>query len=149
MATPVSNGFLNAALVVGGLLVLVLVYSLAARGFAPRVDPVREANPANLVGTTIQVEVRNGCGVSGLAGRMTRFLRERGFDVVEIGDYTSFDVEHTIVIDRTGDMETARKVATAIGLGADRIVQEINLDAYLDASVVIGKDFASIRAFDR
>jgi hypothetical protein len=142
-----NNALLNVALVAGVVLVAVLFYALVARGFSPRIDPTREANPAQLVGEILQVEVRNGCGVAGLAGQMTRFLRTRGFDVVEIGDYESFDVEETVVIDRAGDPEAARKIALAIGLPPDRVREGVDLEAYLDASVLIGCDYASFRAF--
>lgn len=142
------SGFLmNSVLAVLALVMVVLVYGLATRFFTPRVDPVREANPAQLVGEIIQVEVRNGCGVSGLAAETTRFLRRQGFDVVEVGDYSSFDETHSFVIDRVGDLESAMKVAHALGIPEDRVVQEIRLDYYLDASVVLGRDYENLRPF--
>ncbi len=124
-----------------------LVYALGVRLLAPRVDPVREANPAHLVGDIIQLEVRNGCGVDGVAARTTRYLRRRGFDVVEVGDYTSFDVPHSLVIDRVGDLEAARKVAAVLGIPADRVRQQIRPELFLDASVIIGKDYAQLAPF--
>ncbi|ARA94596.1 MAG: LytR family transcriptional regulator [Bacteroidetes bacterium] len=138
---------LNVALVLLGLLTLVLLYALVTRAFTPRVDPGREDNPAHLVGEIIQVEVRNACGIDGLAAETTRYLRRRGFDVVEVGDHTSFDLEHSLVVDRVGDPAAAQKVANALGISADYIVQDINLDYYLDASVLIGKDYASLTPF--
>lgn len=144
------SGFLmNSALAVLALILMVLVYGLATRFFTPRVDPVREANPAQLVGEIIQVEVRNACGISGLAAETTMFLRRHGFDVVEVGDYSSFDEEHSLVIDRVGDLASAMKVAHAMGIREDRVVQDIRLDYYLDASVVIGKDYENLRPFSK
>jgi hypothetical protein len=49
------------------------------------------------------------------------------------------------VIDRTGDMENARKVAYALGIGKEHIIQQINQDYYVDVSVVIGKDYKSLK----
>ncbi len=142
-----TNALMNVALVALGLVVLVLLYALATRSFLPRTDPAREANPAGLVGDIIQIEVRNGCGEDGLAGEMTQFLREAGFDVVEMGDHTSFDEVHTRVIDRVGDPESAKKVALALGLTEDRVVQEIRPEYYLDASVIIGRDYVTLPPF--
>lgn len=142
-----SNRALNAALVGLTLVVLVLLYGLASRFLSPRVDAGREANPTGLIGQVIQVEVRNGCGVAGLAGETTRYLRRKGFDVVEVGDYTSFDEPHSLVIDRVGDPEAARKVAAAMGIPEAHIVEDIQLDLYLDASVVIGRDYAALIPF--
>ncbi|MDX1488879.1 MAG: LytR C-terminal domain-containing protein, partial [Acidiferrobacterales bacterium] len=103
-----TNWLMNVALLALGLVVLVLLYGFVTRSFAPRTDPAREDNPTNLVGDILQVEVRNGCGVSGLAAEMTRFLRDQGFDVVEVGDHTVFDLEQSVVVDRVGDLEAAK-----------------------------------------
>jgi len=138
-----NNLFLNVTLVVLGLVVLVLLYALVRSNVLPPVDPAREANPAGLVGDIIQVEVRNGCGVSGLAETMTQFLRQQGFDVVEVGNHTSFDEAETVVVDRVGNLEAARKVATALGLTEDRVKQELRQEYFLDASVIIGQDYAT------
>lgn len=137
------NGALGVAVVVVGI----LLYNTVVRNTAPAADPVREANPAGLVGDIIQVEVRNGCGEPGVAGQLTRYLRSRGFDVVEVGDHTAFDVEHTVVVDRVGVPETAHKVAAALGLAPERVVEEVRPEYYLDASIIIGKDYATLPAF--
>lgn len=138
---------MNTVLAVLGVLVIFLVYGLVTRFSAPRVDPHRDANPAQLVGEIIQVEVRNGCGVTGLAARTTMYLRRHGFDVVEVGDYRSFDEERSKVIDRVGDLASAMKVATILGIPEEQVVQEIRLDYFLDATIVIGKDYATLRPF--
>jgi hypothetical protein len=138
---------MTAVLVVLGIAVGVLLYGFVARMVAPRVDPLREDNPAHLVGDIIQVEVRNGCGISGLAHTTTMYLRRHGFDVVDVGDHTSFDHEHSFVIDRVGDLESARKVATVLGIAEERITRDVQPEYYLDASVVIGKDYESLRPF--
>ena len=137
--------FFNAMLVGLGLAVLVLLYALVSRNVS--VDAAQEANPAGLIGDIIQVEVRNGCGVAGLAESMTQFLRRQGFDVVEVGNYTSFNQTKTIVVDRVGDLAAAKKVAVAIGLSEDRVVQEIRQDYFLDASVIIGQDYEMFAPF--
>lgn len=138
----------NVALALLGVVVILLAYGMATRFFTPRVDPMRSANPAQLIGEIIQVEVRNGCGVTGLAARTTMYLRRHGFDVVEIGDHSSFDVATSKVVDRVGDMASAVKVANALGIPEDQVLQEIRQDYYLDASIIIGKDYETLRPFD-
>ena len=142
-----GNFLLNAALIGAGLVVLVLLYGLAARTFTPRTAPVREANPAQLPGDVIQIEVRNGAGAAGVAGTMTQYLRRRGFDVVESGNHSSFDQEETVVLDRVGNPEAAQRVAHALGLSSDRVRDEPQTDLYLDASVIIGRDYPSLPPF--
>lgn len=143
------NGLLNLALVVLGLAVITLLYALVTRHVQPRADPVREEKSAELVGDIIQVEVRNGCGVSGVAAVTTQHLREYGFDVVETGDFRSFDQERSVVVDRVGNLEAAKKVAAALGISEAQVQQEIRPDYYLDASVIIGKDYGSLLPFRR
>ena len=139
---------MTAVLLALGVVVAVLLYGLVTRMVAPRVDPIREENPARLVGDIIQVEVRNGCGVAGLAQKTTMYMRRHGFDVVDVGDYTSFDNDHSMVIDRVGDLESAKKVAAVLGIPEERVLQDIQPDYYLDATIVIGKDYESLRPFD-
>jgi len=142
-----GNGLLNVGLVVFGLISLLLLVALVMRIVQPRVDPQREENPTALVGKIIQVEVRNGCGVAGLAGITTRYLRDHGFDVVGVGDYIRFDLDSSVVVDRVGDLAAARKVALVLGLPEDRVRQELQPGYYLDASVLIGKDYPTLAPF--
>ncbi len=138
---------MNAVLFVLGTVAIVLTYSLVTRALTPRADPYREGEAAGRIGEIIQVEVRNGCGVSGLAAETTMFLRRRGFDVVEVGDYHRFDEEHSRVVDRVGDLESARKVALALGIPEERVTQDIGPEYYLDATIILGKDYKTLRPF--
>ena len=139
--TKQNNLLLNVFLVIATLALGVMLYALLMRSFSPKVDPVRSDNPQALLGDIIQVEVRNGCGISGLAAELTDYLRRQGFDVVEVGDYNSFDVEYTMVYDRSGNREAALALARSLGLPEDRVLQELRPEFYLDASVVIGLDY--------
>ncbi len=143
----VRNGLLNAALVIGGVCVGVLLYGLVTRVLIPQPDPRRSSDGSELVGSIIQVEVRNGAGVDHLAAETTHYLRRRGFDVVDVGNYETFTQERSVVIDRVGDLEAARRVAEALGLPADRVQQDIRRQYYLDASVIIGHDYKQLRPF--
>jgi len=142
------NILLNTALLVGGLGVMVLLYALVTRTVLTSPSPTRPSEAAEkLVGSIIQVEVRNGAGVDALAARTTQYLRERGFDVVDVGNATSFDREHTVVIDRVGDRAAARKVAEALGVPGRRVEQDIRPQYYLDASIILGRDYEQLRPF--
>ncbi len=132
----------------GGILLLIvtaslLIYSLIMRTTVrPPVDPTKKVNESVEI---IQIDVLNGCGVAGVAGTFTNYLRSRGYDVVEIGNYRTFDVPESIVIDRIGNLENARKVAYALGIKEGNVIQQINPDYFLDATVIIGKDFKKLR----
>jgi len=133
----------NVATVVLALLVGYLLISLLVRHvFKPPVDATRAGKPGSAV---IQVDVLNGCGIGGAASASTSYLRARGFDVVEIRNYKTFDVRESLVIDRRGELEYARRVAYALGISKKNIVQQINDDYYVDVSVVVGRDYASLK----
>jgi hypothetical protein len=142
-----TNGALNAALVVCGLAALVLLYGLVSRSFTTPPESKRASNPGHLVGDVIQVEVRNGCGVDQLAARTTEYLRAQGFDVVAVGNQAPFDQEETVVIDRVGDLASARRVAEALGLPESRVKQDVQRSYYLDASIIIGRDYRRLPPF--
>lgn len=144
----IAGILLNLSIGVVGLAAILLIYSLVTRSFLPRTDAVREANPLQLVGDIMQIEVRNGCGVNGLAGTATQYLRSQGFDVVEVGDHSRFDVAESAVIDRVGDLEAAGKIAAALGIAPENVRQEVRPDLYLDATVILGMDYASLRPFE-
>ncbi len=94
-----------------------------------------------------QVEIRNGVGVQGAAEQMRDYLRSKGYDVVGVGNYDSFDVAETMIVDRIGNIEIANQVAASLGLSSDRIQQDIRSEFHLDATVIIGKDYGMIPPF--
>jgi hypothetical protein len=140
----VADGLLNLAIAGAGLALLALLYGLAARTLLPRTAPVRTEAEAAPMGDIVQVEVLNGAGVTGLAGRGTRFLRGRGFDVVYQGNHAP--APRTLVLDRIGDPEPARRVAAALGLDEARVQTDTDPSRELDVTVVLGADHEELRS---
>ncbi|MEX0679921.1 MAG: LytR C-terminal domain-containing protein [Balneolales bacterium] len=138
-----SHFVLHAALGFLSVLLLVLITALFSRIIYPRIESVR-SDPGLLLSDVIQIEVLNGCGIPGLATQYTSILRQQGFDVVESGNFETFDITESLVIDRNGNLENASRVARALGIPGERIIREISPDYYLDATVVIGSDFESL-----
>src|SRR5687768_708354 len=66
-------------------------------------------------GVRIRVEILNATATPRLALTATRLLRDRGFDVVSIGNSPPRD--STLVLDRTSHPEWARLVASVLGRG--------------------------------
>ena len=134
---------LNTVLMLLVLLVAYLSYALVSQSILqPAIEPTKSDVSGKKV---IQLDVLNGCGVAGMAGKFTDYLRLRGFDVVESGNYKTFDVAETLVIDRVGDMETAKKVAQSLGVPDKNVIQQINPAYFLDVTVVIGHDYKTLR----
>jgi nitrate reductase gamma subunit len=137
-----SNGpWINIVIGLLSVVLVVLVVALTMRLLTPRIITERDTTSTNLISDVIQIQVLNGCGVSGVASRFTSKLRQSGFDVVESGNFETFDVQKTFVIDRSGNLENAKRVAVALGISEDQIIREVAMGFYLDATVVIGFDF--------
>lgn len=139
---------LNALIGFLTVLLLFLMFALVTRLFYPRIETQRSQVEMPLIGEIIQVEVMNGCGVAGVAQKFTGLLRKNGFDVVESGNFETFDVQNTLIIDRTGNLENARRLATALGVADQYIIQEISAQYFLDATIVIGSDFNTLNISD-
>ncbi len=92
----------------------------------------------------IQVEVLNGCGVSGVAEKLTDYLRINNIDVVNLGNYRSFEIENSIIIGRNEKIYNAEKVAAIVGLDNQNIIQQINPDYLLDVTFILGKDYRDL-----
>ena len=92
----------------------------------------------------IQVEVLNGCGVSGVADKLTDYLRANRIDVVNLGNYRSFEIENSIVIGRNNKIKNAELIAALVGLDENSIIQQINPDYLLDVTFILGKDYRNL-----
>jgi LytR cell envelope-related transcriptional attenuator len=141
-----SSLFLNIIIVLLGIVILVMVYSIFSKLLGLKDD---SASGKNKPSAAVQVEVLNGCGVSGVADKITDYLRKNNFDVVQTGNYTSYDMDKSLVIDRTGNKANAEKVAAALGIDKKNIVQQINNDYLLDCSIVIGKDYFQLKPYNQ
>jgi hypothetical protein len=130
-------------------LIVVLVVVTGYFSYAFMMKSSRASSDA-AAGTTkvrvIQLDVLNGCGAKGAGIKCTSYLRSNGFDVVEMKNYKTFTVPRTLVVDRVGDLVSARRVAASLGVSDQNVIQQINHDYFVDVSVIIGADYASLRA---
>lgn len=140
------NIFLNIIIVVLSGFIIFLSYSLLTKISALTFSENETEN--NKTSKIIQVEVLNGCGITGVAEKFTNYLRGENFDVVQVGNYNSFDINNTLIVDRTGNKSNAVKVAEAMGVDSKNIIQQINNDYFLDVSLIIGKDFNRLKPFN-
>lgn len=129
------------------LVVAVVGVGVAAlRDAPPPLWPVQPSAPVStpILATApqgrVRVEVLNAGGVSGMAREVTGVLREVGFDVVDFGNASSFDLERpSSVIDRIGRPDLAQAVADALGI--DNVLSEPNPNLYVDVSVLLGSEW--------
>jgi hypothetical protein len=87
----------------------------------------------------ITVNVWNATGQPRLAEQVSRSLRTAGYDVLDWGNYEAYS-HRTRVVDRTGNVETARRIAVALGIES-AVLSEVKPSLLVDVEVILGKDF--------
>uniref|UniRef100_A0A7C4XAW4 LytR family transcriptional regulator n=1 Tax=candidate division WOR-3 bacterium TaxID=2052148 RepID=A0A7C4XAW4_UNCW3 len=93
--------------------------------------------------SNMRIEVLNGCGVNRLAIKVTEILREKGFNVVKIGDLKDKVFTETVVIEREReDNANARYFAKRIH--CKNIGSDIDPALYLDVTLIIGADYKKL-----
>lgn len=141
---PLTVGTPRRALWIGGVglaVGLVLAAGLFWRGHLERSALGKlAAGPAVFApdGERIRVEVLNATQERGLARRATFALRDAGFDVVRYANDAETR-DSTLVLDRSGHPEWARRVARA--LGSARIESRPDSSRHLDVTVLLGADW--------
>lgn len=123
------------------LVVVALVASSVAGRWRPRPRLPRMLRPVQA--QVVRVEVVNGSGESGVASRAASYLRDGGFQVVEIRNAERSDYFATFVVARREDPTGAEAVARYLG-GAPVIRQAWGPDL-ADVSLVIGTDRSRLR----
>jgi hypothetical protein len=92
--------------------------------------------------SNMRVEVLNGCNVNRLAIKVSDILREKGFNVVKIGN-TEASYKETLVIERAEeDMENGKYFARRIG--CKNIGKDVDPALYLDVTLILGEDYKKI-----
>lgn len=131
------NIFLNVVIFFLAAIIIYLAYSIFIKISGNNPVSKEEKLAASEI---IQVEVLNGCGISGVADRFTDYLRNNNFDVVNVSNYITKDISNTLVIDRRGNRANAVKTARMLGVKPDHVIQQLNDDYFVDVTVIVGKD---------
>jgi hypothetical protein len=92
------------------------------------------------------LEVSNGVGARGLAGRTARGLRGVGFTPMKVSDYQDFNQTRTRILYRAGHLEAAKAVQAALP-GKVALVQVRNqlLSPEVNVRLVVGRDLVGKR----
>lgn len=128
----------TAATVICGLALVILAGS-AVEQWIPGTRTPLESQVFAPPNHRVTVDVQNASGVPGAARAATERLRAVGYDVVSFGNADRFDLDKSVVIDRTGDLEMAAAVAEVLGLG--RVHSELDANLFVDVTVRLGEDW--------
>ena len=125
-------------LAVAGVLVAALVGSLLWAQFAkPSTHQRRTGHHV------VRVQVMNGSGEPGVATRIAQYLRDGGFQVVDVRNADRSDYFSSMVIMRKSDPTLAREVAHY--LGDPPMIQQVWDSELADVTVLIGSDRSRLR----
>jgi polyisoprenyl-teichoic acid--peptidoglycan teichoic acid transferase len=109
--------------------------------------PASQASPGQLAsaGEAGRVQVLNGAAVQGLAGRVSTFLSEQGFALLDPGQAARI-YEHTTIIDYTGRPQTRQRLAEALGIDPRYVQAAPGPDAppaplQTDILLIVGQDY--------
>jgi hypothetical protein len=86
-----------------------------------------------------RIQVLNGCGSAGSARIMADYLRNKNFDVKNIGNANNWNFPETLVISRIGTTSIAEHVAAA--LGTKNMVLIRTPENLYDVMVIVGPDY--------
>jgi hypothetical protein len=129
------------------VVVVALAGSWAYATFWPKGGEVRRITTAGTPARrVIRVQVLNGSREGGIGSRVASFLREGGFQVVEVRNADRADYFATMVVARRTDPTSARAVARYLG-GPPVIRQAWNSDV-ADVTVVLGGDRSRLHLDD-
>ena len=113
------------------------------------VSPVQKETPrqvpvsAPLVSMSgLRVQVLNGCGVKGLARRVSPALRGLGLDVRETKNASRPDYDYSSIIDRRGNVDAARALADSLGIKREHVSSEFAPNLVdIDLTLIVGADY--------
>ncbi len=127
----------------GTVLLAVLVLALLVSwGWGKLGAPGRSRTPAPDP-SEVRVQVLNGSGEAGVAGRLATLLREGGFAVVEVKNADRQDYFATLVVARRDDPAAA--LAVARYLGGPPVIRQTWGSDLADVTVVLGSDRSRLR----
>jgi anionic cell wall polymer biosynthesis LytR-Cps2A-Psr (LCP) family protein len=89
----------------------------------------------------VRIEILNGTPVAGLASRTAQLFKSYGFRISSVTNAVRNDYDRTVVVDRRGNPEAARRVAELIKCEQIHSQVEENRDETVDVTIILGKDF--------
>jgi len=115
---------------------------------APAAPQGQTPDGQSTVSVPLRLQVLNGCGMPGVAGRFAKYLVEAGkpdfaIDVIDERNFGSFKQEKTTLIARRLGSPVAERLALKLGLSPEQVTYKELEDNFLDIdySLVVGSDY--------
>ena len=127
------------ASVILGIAVVALIVSAVYSRWGARLPALHKGAPRRVV----RVQVLNGSDEGGIATRVATYLRDGGFQVVEVRNADRPDYFASVVVARREDLAGA--VSVARYLGGPPVIRQASRAELADVTVVIGSDRSRLR----
>jgi len=156
----IKGSLINSAIVILSLLLVAFIFSFSNRQIQTGLPieitfPSLPETPKLAVAIyeqkpilDIEVEILNGCGVPGLAGKISDYLRSQQMDVVRSENADHYNYDQTILILRNENSDGLKIIAKSFGIDIkdeNRIKHIPDDQLNVDITVIIGSDFATIK----
>ncbi len=156
----IKGSLINSAIVILSLLLVAFIFSFSNRQIQTGIPieitfPSLPETPKLAVAIyeqkpilDIEVEILNGCGVPGLAGKISDYLRSQQMDVVRSENADHYNYDQTILILRNENSDGLKIIAKSFGIDIkdeNRIKHIPDDKLNVDITVIIGSDFATIK----
>jgi len=102
----------------------------------------------------ICIEVLNGSGITGMAGKYTEYLRQNGFDVIYTGNADKMDYPETFIFANDTAETVLHPLLLSLDFTKNRIEYNQTMDSHINFRIILGKDcerlpvFAKIRKME-
>jgi LCP family protein required for cell wall assembly len=87
---------------------------------------------------SVKVEVLNGCGIPGAAGKLAEILKQQGFEVVRVGNVNGVSYDTTQIILRSENKKAADELRRLIKNAV--IVEDYQRKSDADVTIILGKN---------
>lgn len=149
----IFNYFLNISILILVGICIYFAFSIImssstskSRGDLKDVKDTTKKQTTNQPNLSIQIDILNATGENRIAAKFRDYLKQKGFDVVDMGNYKS-EQERTLVVDKCGDITKSKRIADALGISQKNIIQQLERSNFIDATVLIGKDYNELKPF--
>ena len=93
----------------------------------------------------IRINIKNGCGVTGIAAKWQTKLRKVNYDVIDASNAKKIN-ESTIICRNKGMKSEGYKLAKLLGISKKQVVVQPSKTIIVDLELVIGKDYRKLKS---
>lgn len=102
---------------------------------------VQVAEPDRMTADAAKISVLNGTANETLAEEVAKYLRAKGYNIVETGRSDRTDYTKTIIVDYSGKTFTLEKLSEDVGVPLKEVRSNPSLQSGVDIRVILGADF--------